>query len=205
MADIPGLNFQLSLEATTSRGVLSNDKNHNQESFSKTLEQISSRKAEQGYSINNSGIKPNFQNNTPSSIHFPTNNSVRGGRSEFQENMLNIRAYRQQLIASNIANSDTPGYKAQNIEIDESIGVMNREPMILAKSNSSHMSGVALGKVNAFNLKYRTPYQSSADGNTVEMDIERQHFAENAVMYQFTLDRVGGEFKDMAELLRNLK
>ena len=46
---------------------------------------------------------------------------------------------------------------------------------------------------------------TDADGNTVEMDVERSKFSDNAIMYQFTLDRVGGEFKHMLELLRDLK
>ncbi len=197
MADIPNLNsIALPLRGTTTKEG-SNEKYNTQQSFSKILEHY--------HLINNPSDTQKLKNNTPDSTRLLSNNNARGGKSDFQENMLSIRAYRQQLIASNIANSDTPGYKAQDIEINESIGVMNRDSMALAKSSASHMSGVTLNKVNTFNLKYRVPYQSSADGNTVEMDIERQHFAENAVMYQFTLDRVGGEFKDMAELLRNLK
>jgi len=206
MADISSLNAtQRPLETTASRGSSNNNDDSSQENFSKILAQLTSRKEGNNSAINISGINSSLQNSPPRSMHFQINNGGRGERSEFQEKMLSIRAYRQQLIASNIANSDTPGYKAQDIEINESIGVMNRESMTLAKSSPSHMSGVALGRVNAFNLKYRTPYQSSADGNTVEMDIERQHFAENVVMYQFSLDRVGGEFKDMAELFRNLR
>lgn len=53
-------------------------------------------------------------------------------------------------------------------------------------------------------LKYPVPQQASIDGNTVEMDVERAKFTENALMYQFSMDRVGGHYKDMAELLKNL-
>ena len=47
--------------------------------------------------------------------------------------------------------------------------------------------------------------QGSIDGNTVDMDIERAKFAENSMMYEFSLDRVGGHFKHMKELLQELK
>ncbi len=126
-------------------------------------------------------------------------------QGDFQQKMLGIRAYRQQLIASNIANSDTPGYKAMDIDVEDVAKQNQMELLPLAKSSPSHINGSAHWSSPPFNLKYRTPFQASADANTVEMDIERQHFAENAVMYQFTLDQIGGDFKELTELFRNLK
>ena len=54
-------------------------------------------------------------------------------------------------------------------------------------------------------MKYHVPHQTAADGNTVEMDAERQKFSENSLMYQFSLDRVSGHFKHFMELMQNLR
>ncbi len=75
----------------------------------------------------------------------------------FQQQALGLRAYRQQVLASNIANADTPHYKARDL------------------------GGVGTG---AAPLLYRKETQSSVDGNTVDMDIERSQFAENAIHYE---------------------
>jgi len=53
-------------------------------------------------------------------------------------------------------------------------------------------------------LKYQVPSQDSADGNTVDMDVERAKFAENSIMYEYSLDRVSGHFKMLMELYKNL-
>ena len=124
---------------------------------------------------------------------------------DFQQKMLGVRAYRQQLLASNIANADTPGYKAVDIDINEATHVFKstEASLSLATTSNGHLS--AGTQAPPFPLKYHVPYQAAADGNTVEMDIERQKFSENSLMYQFSLDRVGGHFKHLMELLQNLK
>ena len=124
---------------------------------------------------------------------------------DFQEMMLNVRAYRQQVLASNIANSDTPGFKAMDIDITDVVAQSSAVALSLSTSSSRHFISGADRTPEQFTLKYRVPYQGSLDGNTVEMDIERQKFSENALMYQFSLDRVSGEFKHMQEMLRDLK
>ena len=124
---------------------------------------------------------------------------------DFQQKMLGVRAYRQQLMASNIANADTPGYKAVDIDIEEAAQIVQgaSTPLSLTTTASGHLSGGA--PTPPFPLKYHVPYQASADGNTVEMDVERQKFSENSLMYQFSLDRVSGHFKMLMELYQNFK
>lgn len=119
--------------------------------------------------------------------------------------MLGIRAYRQQILASNIANADTPGYKAMDIDIAEAAGGEQSPLLQLNASSSGHLKGNFSWQSPPVSLKYHVPSQAAADGNTVEMDVERQKFAENSLMYQFSLDRVGGEFKHMKELFQSLK
>ena len=108
------------------------------------------------------------------------------GGHALHETALSLRAYRLQLLASNIANADTPGYKAVDIDVEEAL-----------RNGWSTPSEVP--------LKYRVPAQPSVDGNTVELDTERAKFAQTALMYQFSLNHAMGHYKDMMELLRNLK
>lgn len=141
--------------------------------------------------------------------HFTIGGNHQGGNHGFQETALGVRAYRQQLIASNIANADTPGYKAVDIDFQEALriarSIANTPPLSLATTASGHIQGEAQNSLPPYPLKYHVPTQPSADGNTVEMDVERAKFAENAVMWEFSRDRVSGHFKHIMEMLQNLK
>lgn len=141
--------------------------------------------------------------------HFPIGGSNHGGEHGFQETALGLRAYRQQLIASNIANADTPGYKAVDIDFQEALRIArliaNTTPLTLSATASGHIPAQAQYSTPPYPLKYHIPTQPGVDGNTVEMDVERAKFAENAVMYEFSLDRVKGHFMMIAEMLKNLK
>lgn len=129
-------------------------------------------------------------------------NGINNG-SRFMEDALNLRAYRQQVLASNIANADTPNYKARDIDFSKElqraqgvqVGNLN-----LSATSSRHMQASA-GTLNAQAL-YRAAVQPSIDGNTVDMDVERAQFADNAIHYQFVMDRISGKFKTMLEAVR---
>ncbi len=120
-----------------------------------------------------------------------------------------MRAYRQELIASNIANADTPGYKAVDIDFQEALrvarSIANTPPFSLATTASGHVQGQVQNSLPSYPLKYQVPMQPSVDGNTVDMDVERAKFAENAVMWEFSRDRVSGHFKMTMEMLQSLK
>jgi len=151
------------------------------------------------------GIPPSASAVEAHPNHFPMGQEDGHVSHDFQQKMLGVRVYRQQLLASNIANADTPGYKAVDIDIDEAAKIVKGRStsLPLATSTTGHLP--ANGQTSPFPLKYHVPYQAAADGNTVEMDIERQKFSENSLMYQFSLDRVSGHFKHLMELLQNLK
>ena len=122
---------------------------------------------------------------------------------KFMQDALNLRAYRQQILASNIANADTPNYKARDIdfakELQRAQGVQaGRLGMAATSANHLQASGSML---NAQAL-YRTPVQPSIDGNTVDMDVERAQFADNAIHYQFVLDRISSKMKTMLAAIR---
>ncbi len=141
--------------------------------------------------------------------HFTIGENHQGEKHGLQEVALGVRTYRQELIASNIANADTPGYKAVDIDFAEALriarSIANTPPISLATTASGHVQGQAQSSPTPFPLKYHVPLQPSADGNTVEMDVERAKFAENAVMWEFSRDRVSGHFKMMMEMLQSLK
>lgn len=130
------------------------------------------------------------------------------GNDDVHEKALKMRIYRQQLIASNIANADTPGYKAVDIDVQKAL--LANEPhkpvaLDLATTAPGHISGEANAFPAGVPLQYHVPRQPGIDGNTVEMDVERTKFMENALMLQFALDRVGGHFKEALSLLKILK
>lgn len=104
----------------------------------------------------------------------------------FQQQALGLRAYRQQVLAGNIANADTPNYKARDFDfsaaLKEAVAGRNEGSLPVSRTHSAHLAaGVESGPAR---LMYRTPAQDSADGNTVEMDAERAQFSENAIQYE---------------------
>lgn len=143
-----------------------------------------------------------------SAQHIPLSGASQGqGDHDFMQSVLGMRAYRQQLIASNIANADTPNYKAVDIDFQEALRISRSASATvnLTATDPRHAQGQASNPFAAIPLKYPVPQQGNTDGNTVDMDVERAKFAENALMVEFSLDRVGGHFKHMMELLNSLK
>ena len=114
---------------------------------------------------------------------------------DFQAQALTLRAERQRLIASNIANADTPGYVARDLNFAQTLReatgslrsaatlVATQAGHIGAQANSAGSSAAAV----ANNLVYATPGQTNLDRNTVDMDRERASFADNSVKYEATL------------------
>ncbi len=131
----------------------------------------------------------------------------------FHQQALNLRAYRQQLLAVNIANADTPNYKARDIDFNaalmqaQSSGVVASAnsggarlmPASLATTQAAHLSnsGAAAGVPGNPALLYRSTLQMSADSNTVDMDVERAKFAENALHYEANVTFINGQIKTM--------
>jgi flagellar basal-body rod protein FlgB len=119
----------------------------------------------------------------------------------FHQQALRVRDQRQQVLASNIANADTPNYKARDMDFKAALqGALSGSPVAggvaLATTSPGHLAGKAGLSGNA-GLLYRTPSQGSVDGNTVDVDAERAAFAENAVQYEFNLTRITGQIQSM--------
>ncbi|MES2106614.1 MAG: flagellar basal body rod protein FlgB [Pseudomonadota bacterium] len=118
----------------------------------------------------------------------------------FQTTALSIRGDRQQLIASNIANADTPNYKAKDIDFASAMNnAMNRSttepPSGLAKTAPQHLD--IKGSAGGQQVLYRGTVQGAVDGNTVDMDVEQNQFTDNALRYEASLTMINGQIKGM--------
>ncbi|MDR3482739.1 MAG: flagellar basal body rod protein FlgB [Burkholderiaceae bacterium] len=127
------------------------------------------------------------------------------------ETAVNLRAQRQQLLASNIANADTPNYKARDIDFSKSLqSALERSDTsatALKKTDPAHLDANATvdgskGSDGA-TILYRTSVQPNADGNTVDMDVERNQFSDNAVHYEAGLTLITSQIKDMLAVLQS--
>lgn len=132
-------------------------------------------------------------------------------------NALQLRARRTQVLASNIANADTPGYKARDLAFAEVLhdvkGVggttaasssrlkLSSTGNELHTTNSRHISTSSVS--NNAPLMYRQPQQASLDGNTVDKDLEQARFAENTVRYQASLEFINSRVSGLIRTLRS--
>lgn len=124
---------------------------------------------------------------------------------QFQQTALNLRAARQELIASNIANADTPNYKAKDIDFASALqGALSGsgEKLPVAVTSPLHLVGTTGESVMGAPVLYRKPLQPSADGNTVDMDVERAQFADNALRYEASVKFISDEVKDVLSALQ---
>ena len=116
---------------------------------------------------------------------------------------LNLRAYRQQVLASNIANADTPGYQARDVDFSKALqaAVGGRMGTVtLATTSPQHIAGSRSS--NQPELQYRSVVQPSIDDNTVDMDVERAQFVDNAVHYEASLTFINGPLKKMLSAIQ---
>ncbi|MEI7839498.1 MAG: flagellar basal body rod protein FlgB [Methylococcaceae bacterium] len=109
--------------------------------------------------------------------------------------ILALREKRGEILAANLANADTPNFKARDLDFSRVLKKSMPEPTVLAHTQTGHFAPEMpfLGA----QLKYRNPNQVSLDGNTVEEHIEQAKYAENSLQYQASLQWLGGEFNDL--------
>lgn len=120
--------------------------------------------------------------------------------------ILSLRAQRSELLTSNMANADTPGYKAVDIDFESTLAnVASGSDLKMTHGRHLAMDGSFTGGVGLegdMSTKYRVPNQPRLDGNTVETDVERMAFTENAIRYQATLNFLDGRIKSIISTLR---
>jgi flagellar basal-body rod protein FlgB len=121
---------------------------------------------------------------------------------------LTVRAKRAEVIAENLANADTPGYRARDLDFRAALAAAGTADT-LRTTHAAHVvaptadaateagSGIALDAA----LRYRTPLAPSLDGNTVDAQVEQAAFAENAVRYQATLTFLSSKFRGLMTAL----
>ena len=116
-----------------------------------------------------------------------------------QTRALGLRAYRQEVLASNVANADTPNYKARDFDFPaafkNALSGRGESGLSLTKTDTRHLPGTT--STAPVQLLYRSPVQPAVDGNTVDMDVERGQFAENAMQYEASLAFITGQVKTL--------
>jgi flagellar basal-body rod protein FlgB len=129
---------------------------------------------------------------------------------DFNAQALLLRAERSRVLASNIANADTPNYKARDFDFRAALaqatgvqmnaggaspaGAARQDP---ARTAAGHMSAAAPGAPGSPTLLYRTPLQTALDANTVDMDMERAAFADNTLRYEAGLRFINGQIRTL--------
>ncbi len=123
---------------------------------------------------------------------------------DFHGQALSLRSERQRLIASNIANADTPGYVARDFSFAQALREATGGAAAggaLAATSAGHIGGASHLR-GAPQLLYATPSQTNLDRNTVDMDRERANFADNAVKYEATLRFISGNVRTMLDAIK---
>ena len=129
----------------------------------------------------------------------------------FQETVLSLRAQRQQLLASNIANADTPNYKARDVDFNKALQnalvrggqagpAAQSNPAVsvdLVKTAQAHLSPAGRPTIGGMEPQYSTAAQGSVDGNTVDMDVERNQLNDNALRYEASVTFVSHQIKNL--------
>ncbi len=118
------------------------------------------------------------------------------------DDALLVRSKRTEILASNIANADTPGYKAQDIDFKQAMASAQSgdSKFKLNTTNSKHID--AKGSSIDGDIKYRVNHQPSVDGNTVETQVEKTQFAKNALEYSFSLEMLNKKFSGIKKVMR---
>ncbi len=117
------------------------------------------------------------------------------------EQALQLRARRAEVLAANIANADTPGYKARDFDFRAMLQEEVANSSRMKVTQPGHIQTEA-GIVPPSRMEYRTPTQPSLDGNTVDTQVEHTAFAENALEYQASLKFLSGRIKTLMTAIK---
>lgn len=114
------------------------------------------------------------------------------------EQFLAMRAMRNEVLSSNIANADTPNYKARDYDFADALKKVGSDlgRINLKQTNAGHTGATNQSSIGS-ELMYRIPTQPTLDGNTVETDVEQAAFAENALQYRVALRFLDGHFRGL--------
>ena len=122
---------------------------------------------------------------------------------DFNSTALLLRSERSRVIAGNIANADTPHFKARDFDFRQALsnatGMQTAAPAVAATATRTHAGHLQAAGLNphAPTLLYRTPSQTALDANSVDLDMERANFAENTVRYEASLRFLNGQIRTL--------
>ena len=121
---------------------------------------------------------------------------------------LEVRVQRAEVLANNLANADTPGFKARDIDFKAVLGSVQAGQQVggqltMTTTNGKHLPTSGNGEMSESNeLLYRTPNQPSVDGNTVDTQEEVAEFTKNTMQYQASFQFLSGRFKSLNNAIR---
>ena len=119
------------------------------------------------------------------------------------EPALHLQSRRAQVLASNLANLDTPGYKARDIDFKSALQMSDTESMPLQMLQTTNANHIQPQELNAgYELAYRNPYQPSMDGNTVEHQVELAAYSDNAMRSLASLRFLTGKFNTLTTAIK---
>lgn len=114
---------------------------------------------------------------------------------------LQLRARRGEVLGSNLANADTPAYKARDLDFKAALkDARAQKTTSMQTTQPGHIQ--PRGRVGGAHVLYRTPNQSSLDGNTVDTQVEQNKFAENAVRYRTSLRFLSGKVQGLTRAIK---
>jgi len=121
------------------------------------------------------------------------------------EQALNVRVKRAEVLANNLANADTPGFKARDLDFKAILGQQldsknNEKALSMTTTNGKHLP---IGNLESpGSLFYRTPSQPSIDGNTVDTQVEMAEYMKNTLQFQSSFQFLSGKFKSLRNAIR---
>lgn len=119
------------------------------------------------------------------------------------DDALLLRGRRASILASNIANADTPNYKARDIDFSAMLGAAKERQVGKVMLASTHRKHIALpADAIQGDLKYRNPLHASLDGNSVDAHVEQAKFSENALLYQTSFTFLNGRIQGLVKALK---
>jgi flagellar basal-body rod protein FlgB len=126
---------------------------------------------------------------------------------DFQGKALQLRAERQQVLAANIANADTPQYQARDVDFRQALAAATDPSkqaagLVATTTRAAHLPVRVGAGTGAASLLYTQPEQASIDGNTVDLNRERANFADNAIRYEATLRFINSRVRTMLTAIK---
>ena len=116
------------------------------------------------------------------------------------EQALQVRSRRLEVLAQNIANADTPNYKARDVDFRAVLSDVGRQEHAMVSTQNRHFD-MAQG-IDADGMRYRTPFNTSFDGNTVEISVEQAQYGKAAADYQATLNFLENRISGIRKALK---